>query len=198
MEHRILGRTGVKLSVLGFGCGAVGGSWCAARRRTRREPSPARWSAASTTSTTAAAYGDGASETNLGRVLKTLRPDIFLSTKFTILPEDHGDIAGSVARSLEASLRRLGRDRSDLLQLHKPHRARRGRPAARARNRARRGRAGARALAPAFRRVAGATVRRSPFRGLFQVRWSRASPPLGLTPPHGPRSLPGGQGEPKH
>jgi L-galactose dehydrogenase/L-glyceraldehyde 3-phosphate reductase len=67
---------------------------------------------------TAAAYGNGASETNLGRVLKVLRPEIFLSTKFTILPEDHGAIGAAVGRSLEASLKRLGRDGVDLLQLH--------------------------------------------------------------------------------
>jgi aryl-alcohol dehydrogenase-like predicted oxidoreductase len=67
---------------------------------------------------TAPLYGNGASEENLGRVLKTLRPDIFLATKFTIRPEDRGRIGAAVAASLETSLRRLGRDSVDLLQLH--------------------------------------------------------------------------------
>src|SRR6266404_4276517 len=57
---------------------------------------------------TAAAYGDGESERNLGRVLKTLRPQVFVSTKFTILDEDRGAIGAAVAASLEASLKRLG------------------------------------------------------------------------------------------
>ncbi len=51
-------------------------------------------------------------------MLKTLRPEIFLSTKFTILQEDLGAIGAAVERSLEASLKRLGRDNVDLLQLH--------------------------------------------------------------------------------
>jgi aryl-alcohol dehydrogenase-like predicted oxidoreductase len=63
-------------------------------------------------------YGNGLSETNVGRVLRTLKPDIFLATKVTIRPDDVSDIAGAVARSLDESLKRLGRDHVDLLQLH--------------------------------------------------------------------------------
>ena len=37
MEMRIFGRTGLRLSVLGFGCGAVGGLMCAAIPWTRSE-----------------------------------------------------------------------------------------------------------------------------------------------------------------
>jgi aryl-alcohol dehydrogenase-like predicted oxidoreductase len=67
---------------------------------------------------TAAAYGDGASEENLGRVLKSLRPEIFLSTKFTVLPADRGRLDAALTASLERSLRRLSREQVDLLQLH--------------------------------------------------------------------------------
>jgi aryl-alcohol dehydrogenase-like predicted oxidoreductase len=68
---------------------------------------------------TAPAYGNGASETNLGRALKAVGADgVFLSTKFTVTPADRGRIAEAVTSSLEASLRRLGRERVDLLQLH--------------------------------------------------------------------------------
>ena len=38
MQMRMFGRTGMQLSVLGFGCGAVGGSWCAAILPTRSAP----------------------------------------------------------------------------------------------------------------------------------------------------------------
>jgi L-galactose dehydrogenase/L-glyceraldehyde 3-phosphate reductase len=41
-----------------------------------------------------------------------------ISTKFNLRPEDLGDIAGAVERSLAASLGRLRRDRIELLQLH--------------------------------------------------------------------------------
>ena len=51
-------------------------------------------------------------------MLAKLKPEIFLATKVTVLPKDKADISGAIARSLEASLKRLGRDRVDLLQLH--------------------------------------------------------------------------------
>jgi L-galactose dehydrogenase/L-glyceraldehyde 3-phosphate reductase len=118
MHYRILGRTGAKLSLLGFGCGAVGGLMVRGAPADQERAVSRALEAGINYFDTAAAYGNGASETNLGRVLKSLKPEIFLSTKFTIRPEDSRDIASAVARSLEASLGRLGRDRVDLLQLH--------------------------------------------------------------------------------
>jgi aryl-alcohol dehydrogenase-like predicted oxidoreductase len=118
MHYRILGRTGAKLSLLGFGCGAVGGLMVRGAPADQERAVARALEAGINYFDTAAAYGNGASETNLGRVLRSLKPEIFLSTKFTVRPEDSGDIAGAVARSLEASLGRLGRDRVDLLQLH--------------------------------------------------------------------------------
>jgi aryl-alcohol dehydrogenase-like predicted oxidoreductase len=118
MEQRVLGRTGVKLSVLGFGCGAVGGMMVRGAPADQERAVALALERGITYFDTAAAYGNGASETNLGRVLKALKPQIFLSTKFTILPADHGHVAAAVAASLEASLTRLGRDHVDLLQLH--------------------------------------------------------------------------------
>jgi aryl-alcohol dehydrogenase-like predicted oxidoreductase len=67
---------------------------------------------------TAPSYGNGESETNLGEVLAKLRPHIFLSTKFSIRSADRGNIPAAIATSVETSLRRLDRERIDLLQLH--------------------------------------------------------------------------------
>src|SRR5260370_20938218 len=125
MEQRILGRTGVKLSVLGFGCGAVGGLMVRGDAADQERAAARALELGINYFDTAAAYGNGESEKNLGRVLKALRPEIFLSTKFTILPEDHGPgrhgkIGAAVAASLEASLKRLRPDRVDPLQLHHP------------------------------------------------------------------------------
>lgn len=118
MEQRILGRTGVKLSVLGLGCGAVGGLMVRGAPADQERAVARALELGINYFDTAAAYGDGASETNLGRVLAKLRPEIFLSTKFTVRPEDRGRIAEAVAASLERSLRQLGREQVDLLQLH--------------------------------------------------------------------------------
>jgi len=118
MERRRLGRTGIEVSVLGFGCGAVGGLMV------RGDPAEQERAVAAAVARgvnyfdTAVLYGNGASEENLGRVLKRLKPDIVLGTKFTILPADRGRVAEAVRASLEGSLRRLGRDHVDLLQLH--------------------------------------------------------------------------------
>lgn len=118
MERRTLGRTGLQVSVLGYGAGAVGGLF------TKGEPADQERAMARALEyginyvDTAPQYGDGASERNLGRVLKTLKPEIVLGTKVRIKPEERGNIAAAVAASLEASLQRLGRDSVDLFQLH--------------------------------------------------------------------------------
>lgn len=118
MEQRVLGRTGASLSVLGFGCGAVGGLMVRGAPADQERAVARALELGINYFDTAAAYGDGASETNLGRVLAKLRPEIFLSTKFTVRPEDRGHIREAVAASLERSLGRLGREQVDLLQLH--------------------------------------------------------------------------------
>lgn len=118
MEQRTLGRTGVKVSVLGFGCGAVGGMMVKGSAADQERAVARALSVGVTFFDTAPMYGMGLSETNLGRVLKALKPEIFLATKVTIRTEDKGDIAVAVARSLEESLTRLGRSHVDLLQLH--------------------------------------------------------------------------------
>src|SRR5438477_7285015 len=118
MEQRVLGRTGVKLSSLGFGCGAVGGLMVRGSAADQERAVARALELGINFFDTAAAYGNGESEINLGRVLKALRPKVFFSTKFTVLAEDRGKIGAAVAASLEASLKRLGRDEVDLLQLH--------------------------------------------------------------------------------
>ncbi len=118
MERRSLGRTGVKLSILGFGCGAVGGLMVRGTAADQERAVARALELGINYFDTAPSYGDGASEQNLGRVLRNLRPHIFLSTKFAILPADRGRLAAAVAASLDSSLRRLGREQVDLLQLH--------------------------------------------------------------------------------
>src|ERR1700732_5480542 len=117
METRVLGRTGLEVSILGFGCGAVGGLMVRGAPADQERAVARALERGINFFDTAAAYGDGESEKNLGRVLKALRPEIFLSTKFTILESDRGRIGEALTASLEASLRRLGRGRGDLFPL---------------------------------------------------------------------------------
>jgi L-galactose dehydrogenase/L-glyceraldehyde 3-phosphate reductase len=67
---------------------------------------------------TAASYGNGASETNLGRALNGNTDGIVVSTKVGLGNDDLDDVAGAVARSLDASLTRLKLDYVDIFQLH--------------------------------------------------------------------------------
>ena len=63
-------------------------------------------------------YGNGESERNLGRVLKALKPDVYVGTKVRLPPTERGQIGEAIAASLEASLKRLQRDSVDLFQFH--------------------------------------------------------------------------------
>src|SRR6185295_19252490 len=117
MEKRKFGRTGLDISVLTFGCGAVGGLMTKGAPADQERAVARALEAGVTLFDTAATYGDGNSEQNIGRVLASLKPDIVLSTKVRV-PNERPDIGAAIAASLEASLKRLGRDHVDVFQLH--------------------------------------------------------------------------------
>ena len=121
MQLRAFGRTGLKLSVLGFGCGAVGGLMV------RGDPADQERSIARAIDAgvnyfdTAVQYGNGESEKNLGRILKGLRPtNAVVGTKVRLPPEAYGRIGEAVTTSLEGSLARLRLERVDIFHLHNP------------------------------------------------------------------------------
>jgi aryl-alcohol dehydrogenase-like predicted oxidoreductase len=109
----------MQLSVLGFGCGAVGG-FMVRGEPAEQEATVARALAAGVNYfDTAVQYGNGESEKNLGRVLRKLKPaNITVGTKVRLPPEDYGRIADAITRSLEGSLARLGLDHVDIFHLH--------------------------------------------------------------------------------
>jgi len=122
MEPRLLGRTGVSVSPLGFGCGAVGGLMVRGDPAEQTAAVARALDAGITYFDTAPSYGDGRSEENLGRVLRELGAwrHVVVGTKVRLQPSDFYDPAEAIRRSCEASLRRLGRESLDLLQLHNP------------------------------------------------------------------------------
>src|SRR5499427_3611487 len=120
METRVFGRTGVRLSVLGFGCGAVGGLMVRGDPLDQERIIARAIAAGVNYFDTAVQYGDGESERNLGRVLQRLKPaNAVVGTKVRLPSSDFGRIADAVAKSLEASLARLRRERIDIFHLHK-------------------------------------------------------------------------------
>jgi L-galactose dehydrogenase/L-glyceraldehyde 3-phosphate reductase len=118
MKRRPFGRTGVEVSELVFGGGAVGGLLIDQDRETKHRALERALSAGINWIDTAPSYGQGRSEAALGELLPTLPHDPHLSTKFTVDTRDLSDVAGQIERSLEQSLRRLRRDSVTLLQLH--------------------------------------------------------------------------------
>jgi aryl-alcohol dehydrogenase-like predicted oxidoreductase len=120
MEYRPLGRTGLQVSALGFGCGNVGGLMVRGTPADRERAVARALELGLNYFDTAPSYGDGQSELHLGQVLRALKPQVYVGTKFRLEADDLKDVARAVARSLETSLGRLGLERVDLLQLHNP------------------------------------------------------------------------------
>lgn len=120
MEQRDLGRTGLRVSVLGYGAGAVGGLMVRGDAAEQTHAVGRAIEAGITYFDTAPGYGNGRSEENLGRALRELAAwgRVVVGTKVRLDPEDLADPVAAIRRSCEASLQRLGHDSVNLLQLH--------------------------------------------------------------------------------
>ncbi len=121
MELRVFGRTGMQVSVLGFGCGAVGGLMVRGDHADQERTVVRAIDAGVNYFDTAVQYGDGELEKNLGRILQKLKPaGVIVGTKVRVPPSEFGRIGEAVATSLEGSLSRLRLDRVDIFHLHNP------------------------------------------------------------------------------
>ncbi len=122
MEQRPLGRTGLQVSALGYGSGAIGGLFTKGDPAEQRRAVARALDAGITYYDTASSYGDGTSEENLGRVLRELGAwdRVVVGTKVRLTADDLSDPVAAIQMSIEASLRRLNHDTVDLLQLHNP------------------------------------------------------------------------------
>jgi aryl-alcohol dehydrogenase-like predicted oxidoreductase len=119
METRVFGRSGMRLSLLGFGCGAVGGLMVRGDPADQERTVARALGAGVNYFDTAVQYGNGESEKNLGRLLQKLKPaDIAVGTKVRLPSAEFGRIAATITQSLEGSLARLQRDHVDIFHLH--------------------------------------------------------------------------------
>ena len=127
MEYKTLGKTGLKISAIGFGAWAIGGNMWG--------PQDDNDSIAALNKAidlgvnfidTAAVYGNGHSEKIIGKVLKTRKEKIYIATKIPPLmwppsPDSHAKDAfpkERIVSSVEESLKNLQLDCIDLIQLH--------------------------------------------------------------------------------
>jgi aryl-alcohol dehydrogenase-like predicted oxidoreductase len=120
MEMRDFGRTGMRVSVFGFGCGAVGGLMVRGAPADQERAVARALEVGIDYFDTAVQYGNGASETNLGLVWAKLKPTARVGTKVRFTQAERGNIAEAAAASLNGSLRRLGMDHVDIFHLHNP------------------------------------------------------------------------------
>jgi len=119
MDMRVFGRSGMRLSVLGFGCGAVGGLMVRGDPRDQERAIARALDVGVNYFDTAVQYGDGESERNLGRILQTLKPvNVVVGTKVRLPSADYGRIGAAIAASLDGSLARLRLERVDIFHLH--------------------------------------------------------------------------------
>lgn len=126
MQQRNLGNSGVRVSVVGFGCNGLGGriDFEASCRLVHKA-----LDLGITLFDTADGYGyrygnRGGSESCLGHALGDQRKNIVLATKFGLPLDDAGTSKGASRRhimlAVEASLKRLKTDWIDLYQIHRP------------------------------------------------------------------------------
>ena len=118
MRIQVLGGSGVEVSEIGFGCGPGARLMIGDDIDLQHQTVKAAMNAGVSYFDTAAGYGDGRSEINLGRVLREMEDPSVISSKVVLELPDLGDISGTVRRSAEASLTRLGVARIDCLVLH--------------------------------------------------------------------------------
>ncbi len=118
MRYRTLGNTGLEVSEIGFGCGGTAGLMTNGSFEEQLAAVSRALELGINYFDEAPDYGDGVSETNLGKVLKALNADPIITTKVEVRAENLDDIANHIARSVEASLQRLGRDHVDVVQIH--------------------------------------------------------------------------------
>ena len=120
MQYRALGKTNIEISALSFGAGPVSSLMVGDDGDRQRAVVRRAVELGINWFDTAATYGAGQSERNLGRVFDELgiAAQVHVATKVRLMPDDLGDIRGAVKRSFEGSLERLQLQRVTLLQLH--------------------------------------------------------------------------------
>src|SRR5260370_17720071 len=109
MEQRPLGNTGLTVSALGFGCGAVGGLMVRGESAEQRHAVSRALDAGITYFDTAASYGDGLSEEHLGQVMRDLGAwsRVVVGTKLRLWPAELEQPTEAVPASLPSSLNPL-------------------------------------------------------------------------------------------
>lgn len=111
IQTRALGKTGIRVPIIGIGCGT---SWWSDSGDEERALETLNLAIDSgiTYLDTGQAYGNGTSETYLGKVLKDRRNEVLVATKISVRDGDEA------MRETERGLERLQTDHVDILHIH--------------------------------------------------------------------------------
>ena len=120
MEFRKLGSTGLLVSAISFGTGPVSQLLVGQNQRAQRSTVARALELGLNWFDTAATYGEGQSEENLGRTLAELNAAdrVHVASKVRVMPHQLAEIGRTVRDSVMASLKRLRLERIALLQIH--------------------------------------------------------------------------------
>lgn len=123
MNYRQFGRTGWKVSEIGFGAWAIGAGWGSVSETDAEAALNSAIDAGVNFIDTADVYGDGRSERIIARVLSRRSDEVFVATKAGRRLDPHvaeGYNKENLNAFVDRSLKNLGVERLDLLQLHCP------------------------------------------------------------------------------
>jgi aryl-alcohol dehydrogenase-like predicted oxidoreductase len=128
MRYRPFGRTGLSVSVVGFGCWPMAGDRYGAIEDDEAVKAIHRALERGVNCVdTAPAYGSGHSEEVVGRALEGRRKDVILVTKCGVKPPPPGQLGplrdasrANILREVDLSLKRLRTDWVDVLLVHWP------------------------------------------------------------------------------
>jgi aryl-alcohol dehydrogenase-like predicted oxidoreductase len=123
MQYRELGRTGWKVSTISFGAWAIGGTWGTVEDSDSLAALHRAVDLGVNFIDTADVYGDGRSERLIARLRRERRETVYIATKAGRRLDPHtakGYNRQNLTAFVERSLRNLGTEALDLLQLHCP------------------------------------------------------------------------------
>jgi L-glyceraldehyde 3-phosphate reductase len=118
MQYRSMGATGLQVSEIAFGCGGTAGLMVRGSFEDQLRAVARAIELGINYFDESPDYGDGVSEENLGRVIRELGVRPIIDSKVEVRNENLDDIAGHVERSVDESLKRLGVDWVDIVQIH--------------------------------------------------------------------------------
>src|SRR5436309_12670209 len=121
MQYRTVGTTDLRVSEIGFGTGGTAGLMVNGSADEQLRAIERAIELGINYFDESPDYGDGVSETNLGKALRELGVRPIITTKVEVREANLGDVAGQVVRSVDDSRGLMGVEYVDDVQVHNRH-----------------------------------------------------------------------------